>query len=148
MTSPLPPRISLWVWMSGEGGEGAIDLLGEHGAGQFVRECQRRERKLLRGSAAQRLGKSFGGAAKKHNFARAAVARLTKPAGKLRRGLMFPRVIEQDHGRGGIERELAQGRGGIYAQLGHFHFGETADTRYIIVYERPNFQAARFPEHD
>src|ERR1019366_1135659 len=139
MTSPLPPRISLWVWMSGEGGEGAIDLLGEHGAGQFMRERQRRERKLLRRSAVQRLGKSFGGAAKKHNFARAAVARLTKPPGKLRRGLMFP---------GGIERELAQGRGGIFAQLGQFHFGETADTRHIIVYERPDFQAARFPEHD
>jgi hypothetical protein len=51
------------VGMAREDGEGAVELLGEHGAGEFVRERQGRKRKLLRGAAAQRFGETIRAAA-------------------------------------------------------------------------------------
>src|ERR1700674_5470115 len=81
-----PTSISFRVGMSGENGEGAVELLGEHGAGQFVGKREGGKRKFLRRAPAQRIGKSFGGAAKKNNFTGAAVSRLAQPLGKLGRG--------------------------------------------------------------
>lgn len=94
--------------MPGENGERAIDLLGEHGARQFVRESKEGKRKSLCGAAAQRVRKTLSGAAKKDNFARAAIARLAQPFRKLRRRLMFSGVVEQDDGRGRIQSEFAE----------------------------------------
>src|SRR5260370_2579379 len=88
--------VLLRIGMPGENGEGAVELLGEHGTGELVRERQGRERKLLRRTTAERVRKTLSGTAQKDNFARAAVARLAQPFSKLRRGLMLSRVIEHD----------------------------------------------------
>src|ERR1700676_613983 len=103
-----PIRISFRIGMPGEDGKGAVELFGEHGARQFVRERQGGKRKFLRGAPAQCVRKTLRGAAKKNNFTRAAVARFAQPLRKLRRGLMLSRVVEQNHGRGGVQREFAE----------------------------------------
>ncbi len=64
----------------------------------------------MRGAAPERVRKTLGGAAKKNNFARAAIAHLAQPFGELRRRVMFSRVIKQDDRCGGIESEFAEGR--------------------------------------
>src|ERR1019366_5091317 len=80
--------------------------------------------------------------------ARAAVTRFPEPLCKLRRRLLLSRIVEQDDRRGGIERELAERRGGVFAQFGELDFGESPDARGVIVDDRPDFRAARFSEHD
>ena len=84
--------------MAGEDGEGAVELLGEHDAGEFVRERQRRKRNAFGGAARQRLGKTFRRAAQENDFARAAVAAAAQPRGELRGSNALSRVIEQDDG--------------------------------------------------
>src|ERR1700730_334665 len=80
-------RFSLRIRMAREDGGGAVELLGEHGAGKFVREGQRRKRKLLRSAAAQRLRKTLRAAAQECDFARSTVTRFTEPPCGLRRRL-------------------------------------------------------------
>jgi len=101
----------------------------------------------LRGAAPERVRKTLGGAAKKNNFARAAIAHLAQPFGELRRRVMFSRVIKQDDRCGGIESEFAEGRWGIFAQLRDFNCRETCDARHVIVHQRANFRTARLTKH-
>ncbi len=134
--------------MPGEDGEGAVELLGEHDAGQFVRKRQRRKRKLLRGAAAQSFGKSFRIAAQKNNFARAAVARFAEPLCELRRRLRFSRVVQQDHGRVGssvsLRSEAAESsRNSVSCTSANRPMRAT-----IVVQQRADFRTAGFSEHD
>ena len=89
-----PVRMLFRVGVSSERGEGAVELLGEHGASQFVREGERRKRKLLRGAPPQRLWKTFRTAAQKYDFARAPITRFSQPFRELRRGLIFFRIVQ------------------------------------------------------
>ena len=67
------------VRVAGEDGEGAVELLGEHGAGEFVRQGERRKRDFVVARRRGALGKSFGVAAKEHHFAETAVAWFSQP---------------------------------------------------------------------
>ena len=108
------------VGVPGEQREGPVDLLGEHHPGQFVRKRHRRKRDALGGAARQRPGKTFRRAAKKHQFAHAAVAAAAQPRGKLRGIEALAVGIEQDH-RGSRRRIEAPQRGRrIFAQLDEF----------------------------
>ena len=94
--------------MPGENGEGAVELLGQHHAGEFVRKRERRQRKLLGGAAAQSFGKALRAAAQKNDFARAAVARFAQPLCELRRRLCFSASSSKTTVACGIERKFAQ----------------------------------------
>lgn len=113
--------------------EGAVKLFGKHGAGQFVREGQRGQRKFLRGAAAQRFRKAFSATTQKNNFARAPVARFTEPLGELCGRLNFPSVVQQDNHRGRLEDELAQGWRRILPQFADLHFAKAPDPRQVVV---------------
>ncbi len=134
--------------MPGQDRECPIELLGEHGSGEFMGEGERGKGKFLRCPAAEGFRKTIGGTAEKDNFASAAVTRFAKPSCELRRRLRLPRVVEQNDGRGGVKSELAEGGGGIFAQFGQLDIGESADPRHVIVDHRPEFGTARFSEHD
>jgi len=47
------------IGVSRKDGEGAVELLGEHEAGKFMREGQRRKGKFLGGAATQCFGETF-----------------------------------------------------------------------------------------
>jgi hypothetical protein len=134
--------------MSGQNGKGAVELLDEHGAGQFVGIRERGKGKFLGGPAAQSLGKPFGITAQKNDFARAAIARFAEPLCKLIGGLVFSTGVQQDDRRRGIELQFAERCGGVFAQFAELHFGESPDARDVIVDDCANFRTARFSEHD
>ncbi len=60
--------------MTGENREGAVDLLGEYDASEFVRHGKRGERDFLFGGGAQVSREAFRIAAEEDELARAAVA--------------------------------------------------------------------------
>ncbi len=62
------------IGVPGENREGAIDLLGEDHAGEFVWHGKRGERDFVFGGSAQVGGEPFRIAAEKDEFARAAIA--------------------------------------------------------------------------
>ncbi len=134
--------------MPGENRECAVELLGKHCAGKFVRERERGKRKFLRGATAKGFGETLGSAAQENNFARTAVARVTKPFRKLRGRLIFSSVIEQDNSCGGIECQLAQRRRRILTQFGDLRVGKSFEARDLIVDLRADFRSTCFFEHD
>src|ERR1700685_3363206 len=54
---------SFWIRVAGEDGEGAVDLLGQQHAGEFVRHGERGEGDFLFGAGTQFGGEAFGVAA-------------------------------------------------------------------------------------
>ncbi len=107
------------VGAAGENGEGAVELLGEHDAGEFVRKGHGAERKFLVGALAEIIRKAFGVAAEENEFAGAAIAEFAEPLSEGVRIEIFPGSVEKDDGGGAVSVEFLEGRGGI-ADLGDF----------------------------
>src|SRR5580692_9683307 len=138
----------LGVRVARQDGKRTVDLFGEHGAGEFVRESERGKRELLRGAAAQRFRKTLRSPAKENDFTNAAIARFAQPARKLRRSLGLTRIVEQNNGGGGIESQLSQGCRGVLTQFRHLHLGKSPNARGIVIEQGANFRPACFSEHD
>ena len=115
--------------MTGENGEGAINLFGQHHAGEFVRHGERGERDFLLRAGAQFVGKTLGVAAEENQFARAAVAQVAEPARELLRSELFSGGIEQDDRGGRVDFQFAQRGGTGVAQFADFDFGVVLDAR-------------------
>jgi len=101
------------VGAAGENGEGAVELLGEHDAGEFVRKGHGAERKFLVGALAEIIRKAFGVAAEEDEFAGAAIAEFAEPLSEGLRIEIFPGSVEKDDGGGAVSVEFLEGRGGI-----------------------------------
>src|ERR1700719_1019372 len=87
------------IGVTGEDREGAIDLLGEDDAREFVRHRKRGEGDFLFGAGAEVGWEAFGVAADEDEFAGAAVAEVTEPFCELLRGELLAGGVEQDDGR-------------------------------------------------
>src|SRR5882762_1409383 len=98
------------VGAAGKNGESAIELLSEHDPGEFVGVGHRAERKFLRDAFAERFRKPVGIATDEHDFARAAVAAFSEPAGEGFGVLRLARGV-QEHGGGGAVGVQALQRG-------------------------------------
>src|SRR5271156_5212177 len=139
---------SLWIRMAGEDGEGAINLLGEEHAREFVRHGQRRERDFLFGAGAQFRGETFGVAAEEDEFARAAVAQIAEPARELLGGELFSGGVEQDDRGGWVYFQFAQRGWAGVAEFADFDFGVVLDALDVVVHHGARFFAAGLAEHD
>src|SRR5215831_5315709 len=115
--------------MACEDSEGAIDLFGQHHAGEFVghRECGKGN--LVLGSSAKIVRKTIGIAAEKNQLTRPAIAEIAEPAGELLGGLLLASRVEEDDGRGRIEFQFPEKRGGGVAQFADLKLGVAANAR-------------------
>ena len=107
------------VGVSRENCEGAVELLGEHDAGEFVRVGHRAERKLLLDTQPERIAKAVRISANEDNFARAAIALLAKPFSERFRVVLFSAGVEKKRCCSAIRVELLDCRFGI-TNLGDF----------------------------
>lgn len=98
-------------------------------------------------AAAQFLWKSRCISAKKNQFARAAVAQLAQPAGKLLRGLRIAAGIEQNH-RCSVQLQLFEVRRTRVFQFRYVYFGEMSNPLQIVFQQCPAFRTPRLPQHD
>ena len=133
--------------MAGENREGAVDLLGEYDAREFVGHSKRGERDFLLGGSAQVSREAFSIAAEEDEFARAAVAQIAEPFCELLRGELLARGVEQNDRRARVEFKFAQRSGASVTELGNFGVGVMADAGGVVVEERAGFFAARFAQH-
>src|SRR6266581_8974948 len=76
------PRGLFRIGAAGENGEGAVKLLGEHDAGEFMGKGHGAERKFLMSSLTQIIWKAVGVTAEEDEFTGAAVAEFTEPFGE------------------------------------------------------------------
>jgi len=107
------------IGAAGEDGESAIELLGEHDAGEFVRKGHGAERKFLVGALAEVIREAVGVAAEEDEFAGAAVAELAEPLGEGVRIEVLSGRVEKDNRGGAINVEFLDGSDTI-ADLGDF----------------------------
>jgi hypothetical protein len=135
------------VGAAGEDGKGAVELLGEHDACEFVGEGHGAERKFLVGALAEILREAIGIAAKEDEFAGAAVAEFAKPFGEGVRIEIFPGGIEKDYNGGAIGIEFFDS-GVAVADFADFDWTRAADAFYVVVKDGTHFRAARFSEHE
>ena len=99
------------IGVTGENREGAVDLLGEHDAGEFVGHGKRGERDFLFGRGAEVSREAFRIAAEEDEFARAAVAQIAEPFCELLRGELLARGVEQNDRRARVEFKFAKRSG-------------------------------------
>jgi len=97
------------VGAAGEDGEGALELLGEHDAGEFVRKGDAAEGKFLVGALAEVIREAFGVAAEEDEFAGAAIANFAEPFGEGVRIEIFPGGVEKNNRGGAIGVEFLDG---------------------------------------
>jgi hypothetical protein len=103
------PRELFRIGAAGENGKGAVELLGEHDAGEFVGKGHGAERKFLMGALAEVIREAFGVAAEEDEFAGAAVAEFTEPFGEGVRIEVFSGSIEKDNIGGGVSVKFLEG---------------------------------------
>jgi hypothetical protein len=128
--------------------KGAVDLLGQDDAGEFVRHGKGRERDSLFGLGTNFIREAFRVATKKNQLSRAAVAQIAQPARKLVRGVLFARSVQQYNRCSGIDLQFPKaGRSGVL-QLDHFRFHIMADAADVVIKKRVNFRAPRLAEHN
>src|SRR5256885_16921167 len=98
--------VHLWelfgIGASREDGEGAIELLGEHDAREFMREGGGAERHLLMSALAQVLRETAGIAAEEDEFVGAAVSEFAEPFGEGFGGQIFSRGVQEDDACGTV----------------------------------------------
>src|SRR5256885_16031901 len=116
----IPPRGLFRIGATGEDGEGAVQLLGEHDAGEFVREGHRAERKFLVRALAEVIREAVGVAAEKNKLTGATVAEFAEPFGEGVRIEVLSGSIEKDDSGGAVGLEFFEG-GRDVADLGDFH---------------------------
>src|SRR5260370_5959479 len=97
------PRGLFRIGAAGQNGEGAVELLGEHDAGEFVREGHGAERKFLVSALTECVREAVSVAAEEDEVAGAAVAKFTEPFGKGARIETLPGSVEK-HDSGGAAR--------------------------------------------
>jgi hypothetical protein len=107
------------IGAAGENGEGAVELLDEHDAGEFVRKGHGAERKFLLGALAEFLREAVGVAAEEDEFASAAVTEFAEPFGEGVRIEILPGSVEKDDSDGAISVKFLDGSGTI-ANFGDF----------------------------
>src|SRR6266704_681332 len=140
------PRRLFRVGAAGKNGEGAVELLGEHDAGEFVREGHRAERKLLVGALAETFREAIGAAAEKNQFADAAVAELREPFGEGVRIEIFPGGVEEDDGGGAVGFQFL-GDGITVANFGDFDGTGAADALDVVIEDGTHLGAAGLAQH-
>lgn len=128
--------------------ESAINLFGEHNAGEIVRHRQRGERELLLRAGTQLVGETLGIAAEENEFARAAVAEVGHPTSELGRRELLARGVEQNLGGNGINLKFLERDRGCFAQFAHSDDGVIRDAVNVFVEQRANFVMASLAEHD
>jgi hypothetical protein len=126
------PRALFRVGAAGEDGEGAVELFGEHDAGEFVGEGHGAERKFLVGALPESVGEAGGVAAEKDEFARAAVAEFAEPFGEGVRIESFSGSVEKDRGSGAVGVEFLDS-GVAVANFGDFDGAGAADAFDVVV---------------
>src|SRR6266850_3015747 len=124
-------RTLLRVGAAREDGESAVELFGEHDAGEFMRESHSAERKLLVGALAESVGEAVGVAAKEDHFAGAAVAESPEPFGEGVRIEIFSPSVEKNYRGGAVCVEFLQSSVCI-ADFGDFQRTRAADALYIV----------------
>jgi hypothetical protein len=141
--------------MAGEDGEGAVELLGEEDAGEFVRKGESGEGDFqgcaglgFQEEAREVVRKTFRVTAEEDEFPCAAVAKVAEPAGELRGSELPAGGVEEDEHGGGIEFELAQARMRGVAEFGDIEIAIVAEAGEIVVEEGATFGAAGFAEHE
>lgn len=134
--------------MAGENGEGAVKLLGEDDAGEFVRHGESGKRKLHVRLAAEVVRKAFRAATEEDEFLGATVAEVAEPARELRSGELLAGGVEKNERGGGVELEIAQSGWRRIAQLGGVDGAIVADAEKIVIEKGANFGAASFAEHE
>jgi hypothetical protein len=133
------------IGAAGENGEGAVELLGEHDAGEFVRKGHGAERKFLVGAPAEVIREAFGVPAQEDEFASAAIAEFAEPFGEGVRIEVLSGSVEKDN-RGGAIVKFLEG-GGAIANFVDFDGARAADALCIIVEDGAHFGAAGFSDH-
>src|SRR4029077_14763109 len=131
----------------GEDGEGAVELLGEHDAGKFVRVGHGAERKFLVSALAKRVRKTVGVATEEDEFAGAAVAQFAKPFGEGVRIENLSRSVEEHDGGGAVGVEFFNGGIGV-ANLSHLDGARAPDALDVVVENGAHLGAAGFAEHE
>lgn len=89
------------VGVTGEDGEGAVDLFGEDGAGEFVGQGDEAEREDKAGVAAGGVGPSVVGPDGEDYRLRAGVAETAEVSGEVLGGELLAAAVEEDEDRGG-----------------------------------------------
>jgi hypothetical protein len=135
------------IGAAGENGEGAVELLGEHDAGEFVRKGHGTERKFLVGALAEVIREAVGVAAEEDEFAGAAVAEFDEPLGEGVRIEVLPGSVEKDDGDGAVSVEFLESGRGV-ADLGDFHGARAADALHIVAKNGAHFGATGFSYHE
>jgi hypothetical protein len=130
----------------GENSEGAVELLGEHDAGEFVRKGHGAERKFLVGAPAEVIREALGVAAEEDEFASAAIAKSAEPFGEGIRIEVLSGGVEKDNRGGAISVKFLEG-GGPIANFVDFDGARAADALCIIVEDGAHFGAAGFSDH-
>src|SRR5215472_18071580 len=137
--------VTLWglfrVGAAGEDGKGAVELLGEDHARQFVRERHGAERKFLRDALTQRFGETTCVPANKNELACAAVAQFTEPPGQRIRIECSAARVEKNGGCGAVGVEFLEGGVGI-ADFHNFDGARVADAFYIVAEKGAHFRPA------
>ena len=110
------------VGVVGEDGEGAVDLLGEDDASQFVGQRDVAEGEDEAGAGAGGCGPTVGGADGEEEGLRAGVAQAAEVGGEFFAGELLAAAVEQDEDRGGacrlaIECGQQGGFGGVVLGL-------------------------------
>jgi hypothetical protein len=113
------PRALFRVGAAGEDGEGAIELLGEHHAREFVGEGHGAKRNFLEGALAEIVREAVGVAAEEDEFAGAAVAEFAEPVGESVRIENFSGGVEKYCSGGAVGVEFLESRISI-ADFGDF----------------------------
>src|SRR3984885_12164627 len=139
---------SFWIRVAGEDGEGAVDLLGQQHAGEFVRHGERGEGDFLFGAGTQFGGEAFGVAAEEDDFARAAIAQIAQPARELLGGELLSGRVEQHHRGGRIDLQFAKRGGAGVAEFADFDLGVMLNALDVVVHHGAGFYAAGLAEHN
>jgi hypothetical protein len=126
------PRALFRVGAAGEDGEGAVELFGEHDAGEFVGVGHRAERKFLVGALSEIFREAVGVAAEENEFAGAAVAEFAEPLGESVRIESFSGGVEKDCGGSAVGVEPFVGGLGV-ADFGDFDRTGAADAFYVVL---------------
>jgi len=134
------------IGAAGEDSEGAVELLSEHDAGEFVGESHGAERKSVVSALAERFWEAVGVATEKDEFTSAAVAEFAEPLGKAIRIEVFSGGVEKDNRCGAVRVQLLE-RDVTVPDLSDFDRTGTADALCVIIEDGTYFGAAGLAEH-
>jgi len=135
------------VGAAGEDGEGAVDLLSEHDAGELVGVGHGAQGDFLFDALAEFVGEAVSIAADENDFAGAAIALFAEPTGEDGGIVDFSGGVEEESGSGTIGVEFFDGGIGV-AYFGEFDRTRTGDAFEIVREDSGEFGAARFAEHE